>query len=95
MLPLMNCMKLFEPSLGKMVFFLIVFIIGLGIFSGPYYIIAPGGPGHEITWGMYGITFGDTSNFMASLLGYGSIFVIIISLFFIIVYFIKEFKKKK
>jgi len=77
----------------KMVFFLLLFIIGCGFLTGPYEIIGPGSPGHEITWGMFGITFGDTSNDIGLLIVYCSIFLLVISLVFLVVYFIKKFKK--
>jgi len=86
-------MKLFEPSLQKMIFFLILFAIGCGFLSSPQGIVAPGRPGHYIEWGMFGITFGLTSDIIAELIFCGSILLIIISLIFLIVYFIKEFKK--
>jgi len=76
-----------------MIFFLFLFIFGCGFFTGPYFIIAPGSPGHEITWGMFGITFGDTSSDMVSLIIYISMILMVISLVFLIIYLIKELKK--
>ncbi len=82
-------MELFEPSKRKVVLFVILLIVGIGLGTGPYAVYIPPTPGHEITWGMFGIVFGATSFLVANMIIYAAWIVTVISLIFLIGFFIK------